>query len=145
MQSMGRKNKPQGKEQRTLKEPNVRRCFNCNEEGHLIADCPKPKRERGSCFKCGKLGHQAAQCKSSADVNYIEQGTREDNDFRRIVVELQISNGHDKFAINILALIDSGSPICFVKECYIPRKCLIVEAERERFCGLNDSGLKSVV
>lgn len=33
--------------------PNVRqklRCFNCNFDGHVMNDCPKPKRRPGSCY-----------------------------------------------------------------------------------------------
>lgn len=42
------------------------------------------------------------------------------------------------------ALIDSGSPICFIKECYIPCAYAIAEASSDRFCGLNGSGLKVI-
>lgn len=34
------------------------RCFNCCRDGHRIADCDKPRKERGSCFKCGSGDHQ---------------------------------------------------------------------------------------
>uniref|UniRef100_T1HJ31 CCHC-type domain-containing protein n=1 Tax=Rhodnius prolixus TaxID=13249 RepID=T1HJ31_RHOPR len=40
----------------------TRKCFNCYEEGHLVADCPKPRREKGSCFECGKMGHLQRDC-----------------------------------------------------------------------------------
>uniref|UniRef100_T1IEJ2 CCHC-type domain-containing protein n=1 Tax=Rhodnius prolixus TaxID=13249 RepID=T1IEJ2_RHOPR len=39
-----------------------RKCFNCYEEGHLVAECPKPRREKGSCFECGKMGHLQREC-----------------------------------------------------------------------------------
>uniref|UniRef100_T1HK66 CCHC-type domain-containing protein n=1 Tax=Rhodnius prolixus TaxID=13249 RepID=T1HK66_RHOPR len=39
-----------------------RKCFNCYEEGHLVAECPKPRREKGSCFECGKMGHLQRDC-----------------------------------------------------------------------------------
>uniref|UniRef100_T1HI32 CCHC-type domain-containing protein n=1 Tax=Rhodnius prolixus TaxID=13249 RepID=T1HI32_RHOPR len=39
-----------------------RKCFNCYEEGHLVAECPKPRREKGSCFQCGKMGHIQRDC-----------------------------------------------------------------------------------
>uniref|UniRef100_T1IFE3 RNA-directed DNA polymerase n=1 Tax=Rhodnius prolixus TaxID=13249 RepID=T1IFE3_RHOPR len=40
----------------------TRKCFNCYEEGHLVAECPKPRREKGSCFECGKMGHLQRDC-----------------------------------------------------------------------------------
>uniref|UniRef100_T1I7J4 CCHC-type domain-containing protein n=1 Tax=Rhodnius prolixus TaxID=13249 RepID=T1I7J4_RHOPR len=40
----------------------TRKCFNCYEEGHLVAECPKPRREKGSCFQCGKMGHIQRDC-----------------------------------------------------------------------------------
>ena len=55
---------------------NVRKCYNCQEPGHIAANCPKPRRERPAgqgrgtqpetrrCFKCGKVGHIAKDCKS---------------------------------------------------------------------------------
>ncbi|KYN27541.1 ATP-dependent RNA helicase glh-2 [Trachymyrmex cornetzi] len=38
------------------------KCYNCNQEGHLSASCPKPKREKGSCFNCGKMDHRLKNC-----------------------------------------------------------------------------------
>ncbi|KAK9685603.1 Zinc knuckle [Popillia japonica] len=38
------------------------RCFNCQEEGHLVKQCTKPKRERGSCFACGDMSHRYKDC-----------------------------------------------------------------------------------
>uniref|UniRef100_T1HJH7 CCHC-type domain-containing protein n=1 Tax=Rhodnius prolixus TaxID=13249 RepID=T1HJH7_RHOPR len=31
-------------------------------KGHVVAECPKPRREKGSCFKCGKMGHLQRDC-----------------------------------------------------------------------------------
>lgn len=73
----------------------------------------------------------------------MDHGRPEGDDFRR-TVDLRISKGDDNFKTSIAALIDSGSPICFVKECYIPRVYAIAEASSDRFCGLNGSGLKII-
>jgi len=133
----------QSKEQKS-KETSPQRCYNCNEGGHIAAKCTKPKRERGSCFKCGKLGHRAAQCDSPAEgIHWLTQEQREDDDCRR-AVELQISDRDNTFSINFDALIDSGSPICIVKERYIPRKHVIADSELERFHGINGSGLRVI-
>ncbi len=32
-------------------------CFNCNDRGHISAECPKP-RSQGECFICGQMGHK---------------------------------------------------------------------------------------
>lgn len=138
-----RKDKSSDKEQRKPKETDSRRCYNCNEDGHLAASCTKPKRERGSCFKCGKFGHKATQCKPPEDVNFMEQGRQEDDDFWR-AVELRLSREDDNFKISLNALIDSGSPICFVKERYIPRKYIVNDPGQDRFYGLNGSGLEII-
>lgn len=34
------------------------RCFNCNQQGHVVKDCPKAQL----CFECGKEGHWAREC-----------------------------------------------------------------------------------
>ncbi|KXZ75721.1 hypothetical protein TcasGA2_TC031121 [Tribolium castaneum] len=43
-------------------DPIPRKCFNCSLIGHVAAQCPKPKREKGSCYGCGKLDHVVANC-----------------------------------------------------------------------------------
>ncbi len=42
------------------------RCANCQAEGHLARDCPKPKVEvsKRLCYECGKPGHMAKDCRS---------------------------------------------------------------------------------
>jgi hypothetical protein len=40
-----------------INERETRNCFNCEKEGHLMADCPSEKRPR--CFKCQMTGHRA--------------------------------------------------------------------------------------
>ncbi|CAG9773556.1 unnamed protein product [Ceutorhynchus assimilis] len=49
-------------------EPKKARCFNCYKEGHLIANCPKPKREKGPCFSCGSKQHLRNVCPQRTSV-----------------------------------------------------------------------------
>ncbi|KMQ88084.1 hypothetical protein RF55_12486 [Lasius niger] len=128
--------------QQKPKEGNPRKCFNCNELGHFAADCTKPKRERGSCFKCGKLGHQADKCTTpKEDINCVTQERREGDDFQR-TIELQLSNEDGDFKMNFNALIDSGSPISFVKKYFIPRSYMFGDTRDDRFYGVNGSSLE---
>lgn len=141
------KNKLQGKEQKP-KETSAWRCYNCNEDGHIVAKCTKPKRERGSCYKCGKFGHRAAQCDSAQDatkegVHCLAPEQGKNDDFQR-KVEFQISDKDDTANVNLDALIDSGSPISFVKERYVPRNFMATDLESDRFVGINGSGLRIV-
>ncbi|XP_018366050.1 PREDICTED: uncharacterized protein LOC108763170 [Trachymyrmex cornetzi] len=52
------------------------KCYNCNQEGHLSASCPKPKREKGSCFNCGKMDHRLKNCPTKKE---SKQRSKEDN------------------------------------------------------------------
>lgn len=140
------KSKPPSKEQKS-KEKSPRRCYNCNEDGHIAAKCTKPRRERGSCYKCGKLGQRAAQCDTVQDstkegVHCLARGQEGDDFWRK--VEFQMSDKDDSVSINFDALIDSGSPISFVKERYVPRKYITVDLDRDRFVGINGSGLRTI-
>lgn len=64
------------------------------------------------------MGHRAGRCDSQPavdDVNCVAREQKEDDDFRR-AVELQISSESGNLNIKVNAVIDSGSPICFLKE-----------------------------
>ncbi|XP_058105763.1 uncharacterized protein LOC131249171 [Magnolia sinica] len=41
-------------------------CYNCGEEGHIVANCTEEKRKK-PCFVCGKFGHGARQCTQGQD------------------------------------------------------------------------------
>ncbi|GJQ88178.1 hypothetical protein Trydic_g13176 [Trypoxylus dichotomus] len=45
-------------------EPKVSaaRCYNCNEEGHVIKQCTRARREKGLCFTCGEASHKYRGC-----------------------------------------------------------------------------------
>ena len=50
-----------------------RRCYNCQNVGHLSTSCPHPQR----CFRCSKVGHISRFCKVSFNkrqaVNFVEE------------------------------------------------------------------------
>ncbi|KAK9751730.1 Zinc knuckle [Popillia japonica] len=43
------------------KTENDKKCYNCNEYGHISLKCPKPQR-KARCFNCQKVGHLAKDC-----------------------------------------------------------------------------------
>lgn len=112
------------------------KCFNCNELGHLAINCQRPKREREACFKCLQMGHRAKDCpkeqakykagkdeaEKKTDVNIVNSEIKKEiGDFHR-EVDYQISNETNDFSLNckLDTLLDTGSPISFVKDKFIP-------------------------
>ncbi|CAK9827465.1 Gag polyprotein [Anthophora retusa] len=118
------------------------RCFNCNGLGHFAADCRKPKRGSGTCYKCGDGGHRAEDCRSSPnEVNHVTQSktaNEEDNEFYPSVT-LAVRDQEMRMDIEINALIDSGSPISFIKDNCVPRKFVQKLVESRKFSGINNS------
>ena len=66
------------------KKPNHRRCYECKELGHYIADCPKLKNKEKEerkykekskdnvkkiCYNCGKYGHRSYDCLEPSKLN----------------------------------------------------------------------------
>jgi len=42
-------------------KPKGRKCFNCNQMGHIAAKCPDPQK-KPRCSICSKVGHEAKDC-----------------------------------------------------------------------------------
>jgi len=103
------------------------RCYNCNLFGHYIADCTKPRRQRGSCYSCGSVEHQMKNC---CPVKFAKGsrgpiGRNVPNDATTLLVEkeaikpdfmvpikLAVSTGNtENLYVSINACLDTGSPI----------------------------------
>lgn len=130
------------------------RCFNCNQEGHRVTECTKPRRERGSCFKCGRMDHQYKDCpqrntrqeeRSQADSTTNMVQSDHSGILPYIVdVDFSINNGSECCKYSLTALIDSGSPISLIKSKYISSNLYIpnFDLENYTFTGLNGSPLE---
>ena len=51
------------------------RCKNCNERGHIVADCPLPTKCR-SCYFCGMKTHLSRFCREAQQLKNFENRTR---------------------------------------------------------------------
>ncbi|XP_055918634.1 uncharacterized protein LOC129950737 [Eupeodes corollae] len=125
------------------------KCFNCNEAGHVSSKCPKPPRERGSCFGCGERGHIVKNCPKSSTVCLVEDADNYDDasifrNFHGVLdYHLQSSEyGAVNTKLSALTMIDTGSPISFVQQKFIPTYLTSsVETQPEDFVGINNSKL----
>jgi len=134
------------------------RCYNCNEVGHKSQDCQQLKREKSSCFGCGQTDHRIRDCpqknkkdvvkektrdttKESANVEAKQIGVVEEQIFRDL--RYRFESAELSLELTLRTLLDSGSPISFVKESFIPARIVTrVGSETNKYIGLNKSPLE---
>lgn len=126
-------------------------CFKCGESGHVATRCERPAAKR-ACYLCGATGHLAAGCpKREHPPGARPSGSARiaSTDVSRSValpgpyvldVNISAVDGHANYDRVDGAVIDSGSPISFIKSSSIPNElCLPVEDDVGRFHGINGS------
>ncbi|XP_022160829.1 uncharacterized protein LOC111026944 [Myzus persicae] len=127
------------------------RCYNCGSFEHISPACTKPKRPKGSCFKCGSADHQISQCPSDqGPANIQHQQAPNDSAMvlqqSDVVTPAYIINIDVKFnnslLSNILAVVDTGSPISLIREQVLPELTEIVTSPTNSgIVGINGSEL----
>lgn len=121
------------------------KCFNCSKVGHLSTSCPQPKRERGACFGCGATDHRISTCPKknstlSSTTNLV-QSSASDSPYT-LPVKFSISSGGSILNYEIVALIDTGSPVSIIKSSYVPIDARIpIASDDFNICGINGSKL----
>ncbi|XP_047040784.1 uncharacterized protein LOC124645082 [Helicoverpa zea] len=89
------------------------RCYNCKQEGHILARCPLPIKK---CSKCSRVGHDAEQCfakllpppDSNKKVNKVD--ISDHNDAGDKYLKIVSVDG-----ISFNAFIDFGSECCSIR------------------------------
>lgn len=116
------------------------RCYNCNVKGHYASNCTKAKREMGACHICGDRSHKAADCKQSRSVNLLEE-EEEENQFVQNF-NIKFKNNANIFFYD--CILDTGSPISFIKEKACPNFDRINSNSFKKFQGINKSQLEII-
>ncbi|KAK2578591.1 hypothetical protein KPH14_000925 [Odynerus spinipes] len=127
----------------------VVRCFNCNEAGHVMSSCPKPKRARGSCYICGAGDHQVPSCpRRKISVQPRPTTSSVEDKTTRLVEINDVLIPSYSFPVNLdignmIAVVDTGSPLSLLNETQIPTNIIIYPyLGNSNFTGANQSPIK---
>lgn len=118
------------------------RCYNCNALGHMANSCKKPKRPMGACHVCAEMGHYAAVCPKRKEVHHVGDEGDSDENVRKLLYTFIESNFICKFSLG--SLIDTGSPISFVREQFVPHILIKKQNVKHNFFGINKSPLNVI-
>ncbi|XP_071577665.1 uncharacterized protein [Temnothorax nylanderi] len=132
------------------------RCYNCNQTGHRMKECTKPKRDRGSCYECGVQGHGMRDCpqrqkkttpttepepkQSTPQVTSVTDQFVADNEYLKFV-DFERIGGATNYHFRLDTQLDTASPISLIKEKFVPRDW-IEKIACERYEGINGSTIQ---
>ncbi|XP_055387360.1 uncharacterized protein LOC129615946 [Condylostylus longicornis] len=92
------------------------KCYNCNQESHVFAKCPQPRRQKGSCYRCGKFGHLATSCPEHS-ISVIENfhNFSPNHNFEKFINFIFLLSNQAKINYHLLTLLDSASTISLIQ------------------------------
>lgn len=122
----------------------VLRCFNCNGIGHIIKDCRKPIRQKGSCFQCGKMDHRYKDCPQRRS---REETTPDSTSTVAIIEEQELTKAFTvtvtftELNVSYKAILDTGSPISLISKELVSDVDLLPYNNNDIYLGINKSPL----
>lgn len=120
------------------------RCYNCNEFGHISASCAVSKKTPTNPF-LGARNNQHLPLQNVVVKREIANVDGPENEINyEEKVSLFLVNSHSNTTINLKALLDTGSPISFVKAKYVPSVFIEPGTAHSNFVGLNGSCMNAL-
>lgn len=115
------------------------KCFNCNQLGHIAINCKeKPRLPR--CEKCNRAGHETSKCFKRDTIEKPIQHVTVEQELQDEVMEpFFIRTTID--TVNVLCLIDTGSPINLLKRKIVKSERHLLPNLDGTYTGLNKSKL----
>ena len=121
-------------------------CYNCSAYGHIARTCRKERIPKGSCLICASMDHVIKDClqnkKMSSDSEVTNIEKKSFSEFHS-QISLCFESDGEQFEMNFIALLDSGSPISFIKSKFL-NPDMIKLCKNNEYYGVNDSKLKII-
>ncbi|XP_076289805.1 uncharacterized protein LOC143213638 [Lasioglossum baleicum] len=115
-----------------------RRCFNCNTEGHLSADCPAKSRGP-KCFRCGQHGHLAPNCskRDTGPEKTVKLVTRFPS--TQSCKAVRLNN------VELMSIIDTASDLTLMSaSCLVKIGAPCLQISGTTFAGVGSNGHKTL-